>query len=240
MYNPNALPTDAPRRRQPAARRSGLFCSAVDARPATVRAVRGFREVGGRGSAEVSVRRGASRPASPSTRSRSAIGHVVAQHRRERLDERHAALRVELVLDPAVDDDDVAGAERLRLVADRHRHVALDDPHDLLRGRVRVPCARVVPGSYVDVAEHHLLAADRVDRHAREEGVAIHAVPRSEGRGQAGTSNRIPPEETAFTESSSSNTTFFPSRVGSAFASRARSTRSGVIGSSVTHTPTAS
>ncbi len=164
---------------------------------------------------------------------------MVAQHRCERFDERHPALRVELVLDPAVDDDDVARAERLRLVSDRHRDVAVDDPHDLLGGRVRVS-RDPRPRRVLDVADHHLLAADRVDRHPGEEGVAIHAVPRPEGRGQAGTSNRIPPEETVFTESSSSNTTFLPSRVGSAFASSARRTRSGVIGSSVTQTPTAS
>ena len=57
--------------------------------------------------------------------------------------------------------------------------------------------------------------------------MAIHAVPGPKWRGQAGTSKRIPPDETVFTESSSSNTTFLPSRVGSAFASSARSTRSG-------------
>ena len=46
--------------------------------------------------------------------------------------------------------------------------------------------------------------------------------------------------ETAFTDNASSKTTFLPSRLGSACASSARSTFSGVIGSSVTHTPTAS
>src|SRR4029077_10389709 len=132
-------------------------------------------------------------------------------------DEGHPTLRIELVLDPAVDDDHVAGAERLRLVADGHRHVPLDDPHDLLGGRMRMPRHTRTRG-VLDVADHDLLAADGVDLHPREEGVAIHAVPGSEGR-QAGTSKRMPPEETAFTESSSSKTTFLPSRVGSAFAS---------------------
>jgi hypothetical protein len=43
-----------------------------------------------------------------------------------------------------------------------------------------------------------------------------------------------------FTDNSESNTTRLPWRTGAAFASSARSTRSGVIGSSVTQTPTAS
>ena len=192
------------------------------------------------GSVEADYRSACSKsPCSPRTRSRSESGTWSRSTGASASTNVMPALRVQLVLEPAVDDDDVTRPQRLRLVPDRHRHVTLDDPHHLLGCRVRVPRhrrARLVD----DVAEHHLLAADRVDRHSREEGVAIHAVPGPEGRGQAGTSNRIPPVETAFTESSSSKTTFLPSRVGSALASKARSTRSGVIGSSVIQTPTAS
>ena len=90
------------------------------------------------------------------------------------------------------------------------------------------------------VAEHHLLAADRVDRHPGKRVWRSTPFHVRKGEVRPGPPNRIPPDETAFTGSSSSKTSFFPSRVGSAFASSARSTRSGVIGSSVTQTPTAS
>src|SRR5688572_6625774 len=90
------------------------------------------------------------------------------------------------------------------------------------------------------VAQQHLLAADGAKPHAREEGVGFYAIPGTKRRAQAGTSNRIEPSDTAFTESSSSKTTVFPERRGSAFVSSARSTRSGVMGSSVIQTPIAS
>jgi hypothetical protein len=171
------------------------------------------------------------------------IWHVVAEHGRQRLDERQPGLGVELVLDPRVDDDHVAWPQLPSLVPDHHRHRAFDDPHDLLRALMAVAPHRRT-GLIRHVAEQHLLAADCAEPHTREEGMGLNAVPRSERRAQAGTSNRIPPLETEFTESSSSKTTFLPSRRGSpppaAFASKARNTRSGVIGSSVTHTPTAS
>ena len=55
-----------------------------------------------------------------------AVADVVERHGRERLDEGDAALGEELVLDAAVDDARVARPELLRLVADRHRHRALE------------------------------------------------------------------------------------------------------------------
>ena len=67
------------------------------------------------------------------------------------------------------------------------------------------------------MAEHHLLAADGAEPHAWKELVGLDAVPASEGRAQAGTSNRIPPFETEVTESSPSKMTTLPSRLGIGF-----------------------
>ncbi len=171
------------------------------------------------------------------------IRDVVERHGPETLDKCDAVRRVELVLDAAVDDTDVARAHLLRPIADRHRHGAVEDEHHLLG--VLVAVARDGrPRRVRDVPEEHLVAGDRLEPHTREEGVGLAAVERLEGRirhdAYAGTSKAIPPCATALTESSASNTTVFPVRVGSALASSARSTFSGVIGSSVTHTPTAS
>ena len=147
------------------------------------------------------------------------------------------------MLDPRVDDDHVACPDS-RVSSPT---VIVTEPsmiHMTCSARLMGVAPHRRSGLIRHVAEQHLLAADGAEPHAREEGMGLDAVPRSERRAQAGTSNRIPPLETEFTESSSSNTTFLPSRRGSpppaAFASKARSTRSGVIGSSVTHTPTAS
>jgi hypothetical protein len=89
------------------------------------------------------------------------VRDVIEWHGRERLEELDAALRAQLVLDPAVDDGDVAGAESARLVADRHRHLAVDDRHQLLRLRMGVS-GDVLPRLVAHAAEQHLLAADRV------------------------------------------------------------------------------
>ena len=72
------------------------------------------------------------------------------------------------MLDAAVDAHDVAGAELARLVADRHRHRALDDRHELLGVLVRVArdlLARLVD----DPAQQDLVAADGVQSHAVDE-----------------------------------------------------------------------
>src|SRR4029077_5256260 len=100
--------------------------------------------------------------------------------------------------------------------------------------------ARVV----VDPADEDLLTPDRMDVHAGDELVERDAVPGAErGVGHyASTTSRTGPSgcATAASASSSSYTTTFPLRVGSAFAAGARSPRSGVIGSSVIQTRIAS
>src|SRR4051812_39778512 len=105
-----------------------------------------------------------------------AVGHVVERHGRQRLEERHPALGVQLVLDATVDADDVAGAQLARLVADRHRHRALHDGHELLRVLVGVALAllaRLVPPP----AQQDLVAADGVQPHAIDELEGLAAVP---------------------------------------------------------------
>ena len=67
------------------------------------------------------------------------VRHVVTQHRRQRLHEHDPTRRDQLVLDPWVQDDHVVRDEFVRIVADRHRHRAVDDPHHLLRRLMRVP-----------------------------------------------------------------------------------------------------
>jgi hypothetical protein len=88
---------------------------------------------------------------------------------------------VELVLDPAVDDAHVAGTHLARLVPDRHRHRAVEDQHHLLG--VLVAVARDGrPGRVRHVAEEHLVARDRPEPHAVEDGVGLSVVERGERR----------------------------------------------------------
>src|SRR5207244_2448167 len=61
-----------------------------------------------------------------------AVWHVVEGHRRKRLEERDAVLRVELVLDAAVHHADIARAQVTAVVANRDVDLAVDDHHHLL------------------------------------------------------------------------------------------------------------
>src|ERR1700730_3582407 len=108
-----------------------------------------------------------------------AVRHVVERHRRQRLHEGHAAGRAQRGPQPAVEDDHVPGAQRARLVLDRHLDLAVDDEHDLFRGVMPVPghlLARVV----LHPAEQHLLAADCVQVHTVDELERLGAVPGAE------------------------------------------------------------
>src|SRR5207253_9219118 len=107
------------------------------------------------------------------------VRNVVERHRGECLHEHDTARRAESVVQAAVDHDDVAGPQRLRLVLDRPLDLALEDEHDLLRVLVLVP-GHFLPRLVPDAAEQHLLAADRVDPHAVDELVGVAAVPGAE------------------------------------------------------------
>src|SRR5436309_13460457 len=121
---------------------------------------------------------------------------------------------MELVLDAAVDDHDIAGAQPLRLVSHGHRHVALDDPHELLRLRMCVTCDRG-PRRVHDMAHERLLSADCVERHTGEQRVAFDAVPRPECGVHSTTSfTGASGCATLASESSSSKATTFPCFVG--------------------------
>ena len=110
-----------------------------------------------------------------------AIGDVVERHGAERLDERHAVGREELVLDAAVHDADVARTELARLVADRHRDRAVEDQHHLLGVLVAVSCDRR-PGRIRDATEEDLVAGDRLEPHAVEDGPGLPVDEAAEGR----------------------------------------------------------
>src|SRR5919106_2695208 len=118
-----------------------------------------------------------------------AIADVVERHRRERLEERHAALRAQLVLDAPVHHARVAGSERLRLVPDGDLDLAVDDHHGLLGVLVGV-AAHGRPGLVGDLTEQHLLAADCVERHAGEDAERVAARPAAEGRDPLRVSHR--------------------------------------------------
>src|SRR5437764_863142 len=111
-----------------------------------------------------------------------AVGDVVERDRSQRLDELGAALRADGVLDAAVDHGPVADPERARALAgDGQLELALGYDHHLLCVLVRMRLdteARVV----VHAADEHLLPADRVDVHARDELVQRNAVPGPERR----------------------------------------------------------
>ena len=240
--------------------------------PSTITHVCSFSSGASSVSSSVSVRRsiscdsssGVSRRSNSSTRTsgisalhvrRAAVGaehevevrvrDVVERHRRERLHERDAVLREELVVQAAVDDDDVAGAQRRRVVLDRHLDLAVEDEHHLLGVVVLVP-RHLLAGRVLDAAEQHLLAADRVQPHAVDELPRVAPVPGAERprlRGsQASTpKNPSPP----FDETVASGDVLVeddPLAVAPRlrFAASAASTRSGVAGISVIHTPTAS
>ena len=168
------------------------------------------------------------------------VGHVVERHRCQRLDERHPVLGVRARARRRGSRrrrrPRPASSSRPRPSSSR----AVDDPHHLLRASGAVPRATVVPGSYA--TWQRSTCSPPIARSATPGKMVWGSTPFQvpKGRAQAGTSKRMPPLETAFTESSSSKMTSLPSRRGSAFASSARSTFSGVIGSSVTQTPTAS
>ncbi len=104
------------------------------------------------------------------------VRHVIAQQRRQRLDECQPTLGVQLVLDSGIHDHNIPCTEALRLLAHRHRDVAFDDPHHLLGGLVRVPPHRR-PRLVHHMAEQHLLSADCAEPHTRKESVRLHAVP---------------------------------------------------------------
>src|SRR6185312_13652768 len=172
------------------------------------------------------------------------VGDVIERHGRERLEERHARLRDKRVLDPPVDHDDVALLERLGLAGDRHRHLALEDHHDLLGVLVRVQ-RHLLAGLVRRLAKAHLLAADRSQVDAGVELGRRHVVPGAEGTVAHQTPrtsrNGDDSSATVMTLMSSSKTTVLPSRRGAsepaALACRARSTRSGVAGCCGTQTP---
>ncbi len=86
------------------------------------------------------------------------------------------SLREELVMQPAVDDDDVTGAEHRRLLLDRHLDLALENEHHLLGVVVLVP-RDLLARRVLNPAEQHLLAADRVQPHAVDEFPGVAAVP---------------------------------------------------------------
>ena len=96
-----------------------------------------------------------------------------------------------------------------------------------------------------DAAHEHLVAADRVDLHVGKiwNGSTPFQVRTATSRGNFEAESRAVCA-TAFTESSSSNDDDLPLTLGpaspAAFRCSALSTRSGVIGSSVTQTPIAS
>ena len=83
------------------------------------------------------------------------------------------------MLDPAVDDADVAGAELLRLVADRHRDRPLEDQHHLLGVLVAVARDRRA-GRVRHAPEEDLVAGDRLEPDPLEDGVGLPAVERRE------------------------------------------------------------
>src|SRR5215211_280886 len=143
-----------------------------------------------------------------------AVGHVVERDRCERLDERAATRRVELVLESAIHDHGVARRQRAGLALDADRDVALEDQHHLLGVLVSVP-GHLLPGLVGDPAEQHLLTADRPQVNPAGELVGLDAGEAAEG-GAHGTTSAA-------------------SR-----CSSARSTFSGVIGRSVICTPMAS
>ncbi len=175
------------------------------------------------------------------------VRDVIERDGRERLEERDAGLRVERMLDAAVDDDHVARRERLRRTGDRHRDLTVEDHHDLLRVLVRVQ-RHLLAGRVGGAAQAHLLAADRVQVHAVAEFVRRHVVPGAEravSHQMPMTSRNLDPASAwVMTLMSSSKITILPSRRGAsvpaALACRARSTRSGEAGCCGTQTPTAS
>ena len=156
------------------------------------------------------------------------------------------------MLDAAVDDAHVAGAERLRLVADRHpRPSRRRSPSAARCARARAANgrARLVR----DAAEEHLLAADRVEATPGKipNGSTPFQVRKGEPRldvqvvideDEPVPSASLPAlEETPRIEIGSSKITRLPSRRGSAaFASSARARAPASPGISVTQTPTAS
>ncbi len=109
------------------------------------------------------------------------VRDVVERHGAEGLDERDPDRRVELVLDPAVDDAHVSRAELLRLGADRHRHRALQDEHHLLGVLVAVS-RDGRPWLVRDTAQEDLVAGDRLEPDPFEHGVGRTAVEAGERR----------------------------------------------------------
>ena len=109
--------------------------------------------------------------------------------------------------------------ELLRLVADRHRHVTLEDDHHLLRVLVGVPRNR--RAGLVDHAAHeHLVSADGMDLDRGEDLERLDPVPGPNGEFTLALRSGICESAwaTAFTDSSSSNATTLPSRLGPGLA----------------------
>ena len=143
-----------------------------------------------------------------------AVRDVVERHGRERLDELRAVRRAEL-LDAAVDhaQSPAPSVARLPPTVSSSSPSVTTITCSVCSWRVRPDAeARAV----VHAADEHLLAADRVDVHARERARPAHAVPgpergvRHHGREPEA---RAALGATALTERSSSKITHLPSRV---------------------------